>query len=269
MNYENTTLVYFSPTSTTNTILKEIAKGIGKEVCAAIDITKPEIRNQPGPEFKNDLVLIGAPVYGGRLPKEAADYFKTIKASGSLAVLIVLYGNREFEDALLELKNSAVGCGFVPLACAAFIGEHSFANNEFSIALNRPDKKDLEKAFLFGKKIAGLLKSVDQPTDLAPVNVPGNFPYKQGTSFGSFSVIDVTNDCDSCGLCITACPKNAIDEADNFATLDDQCIYCCACIKACPLHARVLKNSPIKEKAKWLTQNCALRKEPQIFLPGK
>mgnify|MGYP005623976701 FL=1 len=101
MSPENTTLVYFSPTSTTHTILKEIARGIGKEICAVIDITKPEIRNQNAPEFNNDLVLIGAPVYGGRLPKDAADYFKTIKASGSLAVLIALYGNREFEDALL------------------------------------------------------------------------------------------------------------------------------------------------------------------------
>ena len=74
MHFEHTHLLYFSPTSTTQTIIKEIAKGIGKDGLSVIDITKSEIRNRPVPEFTNDLVLIGAPVYGGRLPKEAADY---------------------------------------------------------------------------------------------------------------------------------------------------------------------------------------------------
>jgi len=267
MHFEHTRLLYFSPTSTTKTILKQIAKGIGKDVSSIIDITKPDIRKLPAPEFKNDLVLIGAPVYGGRLPKEAADYIKTIQASECLAITVVLYGNREFEDALLELKNIAVDCGFVPLAAAAFIGEHSFSNNEFSIALNRPDKDDLEKAFSFGRQIAGLLDQVSNLSDIVPIDVPGNFPYKKGMALGSFSFIDVMDDCDDCGICITACPKNAIDPDDHWATLDEHCIYCCACIKACPVHARVMRNNPIKEKARWLSENCALRKQPQTFVP--
>ncbi len=51
MNSENATLVYFSPTSTTQTILKEMAKGLGKNVATVLDITKPGVRNQPAPEF--------------------------------------------------------------------------------------------------------------------------------------------------------------------------------------------------------------------------
>jgi ferredoxin len=269
MNLENTTLLYFSPTATTQTILKEITKGLAKNVSNAIDITKPEIRTQPSPGFGNDLVLIGAPVYGGRLPKDAVDYFKTLKAKGTPAVLVVLYGNREFEDALIELKNIAIDCGFVPLAAAAFIGEHSFSNDEFSIAPNRPDKDDLEKAFSFGEQITGLLNGVENPTDLIPVDVPGNFPYKQDFSMGPFAFIDVTDDCDDCGICAIACPKNAIDEENGYSTLDEHCIYCCACIKACPQSARILKNGPIKDKAKKLSEVCAQRKEPQTFLPDK
>ncbi len=268
MKPENTNLIYFSPTSTTQTIINEIAKGIDRDVSLVLDITKPEIRNQPAPEFINDLVLVGAPVYGGRLPKDAANYFKTIKAKGSLAVLVVLYGNREFEDALIELKNIAMECGFIPLAAAAFIGEHSFSNNEFSIAMNRPDKNDRKKAFEFGKQIKSLLGRIKNPADLTPVDVPGNFPYKEGMSLGPLSFIDVTDDCDNCGICVAACPENAIDETDNYATLEKNCIFCCACIKACPLQARIIKTGPIKNKAKWLSENCSLRKEPQTFLPG-
>ncbi len=268
MHFEHTHLLYFSPTATTKIILNQIAKGIGKHISSVTDITKPDIRHLPTPEFKNSLVLIGAPVYGGRLPKEAADYIKTIKAKDCLAVPVVLYGNREFEDALLELKNILMDCGFVPLAAGAFIGEHSFSSPDFPIALNRPDRQDLETALLFGEKIAGLVSQTSNLSDIAPVDVPGNFPYKKGTAFGSFSFIDVKDACDDCGICITACPKNAIDPDDHWATRDETCIYCCACIKVCPLNARIMKDSPIRDKAKWLSENCALRKEPQMFLPG-
>ena len=268
MKFENISLIYFSPTSTTRIVLEEIAKGFGKEVPAVIDITKPEIRNQPAPGFENNVVLIGAPVYAGRVAKDAADYFKTINGSGSLAIIVVLYGNREFEDAMLELKNIVSDSGFIPFAAGAFIGEHSFSNNEFLIAQNRPDEDDLEKAFLFGKQIGTLLNTVENPADIIPVQVPGNFPYKKGM-MSSSSFINVTKACDDCGICVTACPKNAIDESNAYSTIDEDCIFCCACIKACPPHARILKDGPIKDKAKWLSENCAKRKEPRTYLAGE
>ena len=266
MEPEKISLIYFSPTSTTQLILNEIAKGIGKKVSTVIDITNPEVRNKISPEFKNSVVLIGAPVYAGRVAKDAVDYFKTINGSGALAIIVVVYGNREFEDAMLELKNITVDSSFIPFAAGAFIGEHSFSNSEFQIALNRPDKNDLEKAMLFGKQIADLLKSVESSTELAPLQVPGNFPYRDGMGDSAFSFINVTQDCDDCDICVDVCPKNAIDESNGYSTIDKRCIFCCACIKACPQEARVLKDGPIKEKAKLLSENCTLRKEPQIYL---
>ncbi len=258
-------LVYFSPTSTTGIVLEEIARGLGQESPRILDITRPEIRNQAAPVFENEVVLIGAPVYAGRVAKDAAAYIKTLKGSGSLAIVVVVYGNREFEDALLELKNIAVDSGFVVMASGAFIGEHSFSDNEFSIASDRPDEDDLETAFLFGRQVASLLEGIETPADISGVEVPGNFPYKEGMGDGAFAFIDVTEDCDDCGICAAACPKEAIDEADNYSTIDARCIFCCACIKACPQQARIMKAGPMKDKAKWLSENCALRKEPQTF----
>lgn len=265
MTAENMSLIYFSPTSTTGIILEEIARGLGQEFPRIFDITMPEVRKQEPPVFENEVVLIGAPVYAGRVAKDAADFLKTIEGSGSLAIVVVVYGNRAFEDALLELKNMAVDSGFVPMAAGAFIGEHSFSDNEFLIASNRPDEADLERAFLFGQKIAGLLVNIETPADISSVEVPGNFPYKEGMGNGGFSFIDVTQDCDGCGICAAACPKEAIDEADNYSTMDERCIFCCACIKACPQQARILKPGPIRDKAKWLSENCASRKEPQTY----
>ena len=44
-------------------------------------------------------------------------------ASQTPAVLVVVYGNRAYDDALLELSDIATGAGFVPLAAGAFVGE--------------------------------------------------------------------------------------------------------------------------------------------------
>ena len=97
-------LIYFSPTGTTRKVLESIAKGIGVEDVEHIDLTLPDGAQQTITCFSDELAIIGAPVYGGRLPVDAISRFKQLKASKTFAVVIVVYGNREFEDALLELK---------------------------------------------------------------------------------------------------------------------------------------------------------------------
>ncbi len=267
MNSKGITLIYFSPTGTTQKVLENITKGMGREVSSRIDITDPATRNQAPPALKDEMVLMGAPVYAGRIPKDAADYFKTLKGNGTPVVLTVVYGNREFEDALLELKNITSENGFIPVAGAAFIGEHSFSNDEFPIAVNRPDKEDLELACEFGKQISDM--SLDQTGTLKDLKVPGNHPYKDGMGPKAFPFISISEDCDNCGTCVSVCPKEAIDEDRGYITIDDRCIFCCACIKACPQNARSLMDGPMKDTAKRLHENCSASKAPQTFFAGQ
>jgi len=262
MSTSNITLIYFSPTNTTRTVLKSIAEGMGGTITREVNLTRPENRVDLSDLIFDGPVLLGAPVYGGRLPKDAVQSFKTLKASKTPAVLVVLYGNREYEDALLELKDIAVDADFNPVAAAAFIGEHSFSSNQLPIAPGRPNVKDLETAEQFGRKVAGLLES--QP-DLISLEVSGNFPYKDGMPSGAPVFIQVTDQCDDCGICVASCPSEAIDEADRYATIASKCILCCACIKACPNQARVMMDGPLMDKAKWLYANCAEPKEPEFF----
>ena len=102
MNIKNVKLIYFSATGTTQKILESIAKGIAVENVEHINLTLPENTQKVIPPFTDELVIMGAPVYGGRLPVDTINRFKQLKASKTLAILVVLYGNREFEDALLD-----------------------------------------------------------------------------------------------------------------------------------------------------------------------
>ena len=265
MEVKQVKLVYFSPTGTTQKVLESIAKGITGEDVEHINLTLPEDARETIPPFSDELVILGSPVYGGRLPVDAIKRFKQLKASRTLAIPIVVYGNREFEDALLELKNLAIALGFAPVAGGAFIGEHSFATEDVPIANGRPDSLDVQKAMAFGTKIkakVAALPSLDTQMDL---EIPGRFPYEGGARSMTVSPVTREDTCTVCGTCASVCPTAAISIKGSVATNIELCIRCCACVKNCPTGARVWQNDKMKEIASWLNKNCSARKEPQIF----
>jgi len=57
--------IFFSPTGTTQKVLESIAKGIAVENVGQVNLTLPEGTQQTTPPFSDELVIIGAPVYGG------------------------------------------------------------------------------------------------------------------------------------------------------------------------------------------------------------
>ena len=122
--YTTTRLVFFSPTHTSARIARAIGEGIGMGRRIETDLTLDE--EDTPIHVENELTVIAAPVYGGRIAPVALQRIKRLKAQHSPAILVAVYGNRDYEDALLELHNTAVELGFTPLSGAAFIGEHSY-----------------------------------------------------------------------------------------------------------------------------------------------
>jgi len=262
MKKESVKIMCFSPTGTTKKILEGIARGMGLKISGYIDFTNPGIRNNDAPALDDELVILGAPVYGGRLPLDAVDYIRKFEAKNIEVVLIVLYGNREYEDALIELKDAAAASGFNPIAAGAFIGEHSFSSDEIPIAQGRPDMSDLEISENFGKRIMEKIES-GEPEEL---QVHGNVPYKDRKIMPAIDFLTITDECKQCGICADECPMDAIDRNSSFMTDFEKCCYCCACIKVCPQGARIMKDGMIKDSANRLNQNCSERKEPELFL---
>jgi ferredoxin len=265
MEVKQVKLIYFSPTGTTQKVLESIAHGITSEDAQHINLTLPEGARQTIPTFADELVIIGAPVYGGRLPVAAINRFRQIKANHNLAVPIVVYGNREYEDALLELKNLSIELGLNPIAGGAFIGEHSFATREVPIANGRPDSLDVQKAMDFGEQIKKMVKAIQLPDARMDLKIPGRFPYEGGARSLTISPVIQKDVCIVCGMCAGVCPTGAIAINESVEHKAELCIRCCACIKSCPTQARAWEDSVMKGFASWLHENCSTRKEPQFF----
>jgi len=264
MEIHSVKLVCFSPTGTTRTIIKAIANGINHNKVELVDITKPEARQQSLTMKKDELLIIGIPVYMGRLPKLLSDWLHSIKAENTLAVCVVMYGNRAYDNALLELKDTLKNCGCKPIAGAAYIGEHSFSSNELPCSVGRPDTNDLHNAKLFGQKIQEKILSISSDKPYADINVPGNFPYGGVTDLWKVDFIAVSNNCLQCGICAEGCPTGAIDMKDSKLIDIQKCTLCCACIKKCPQNAKSIKPGLMKDAAIRCT-NFLERKKPEIF----
>lgn len=266
MNINTVKLIYFSPTQTTRKVIEGIAQGIRIVAVEHVDLTPPDARTQKLPEMHDELAIIGSPVYSGRLPTDAVSRLQRLKGNGAPAVIVVVYGNRAYEDALLELRDLALEAGFKPVAAGAFVGEHSYSSNATPIAVGRPDVEDLKKAKEFGKMIHEKLKKMRTRDKIGPLQVPGNFPYKERSALSDISPVTHKVVCTKCEKCALACPTGAITVSDTVTTDRSVCIRCCACIKACSTGARIMEDSRIRQVAEQLSMNCRKRKEPETYM---
>ena len=176
--------------------------------------------------------MVAAPVYGGRLPIQVSDAFAKLNGNNAIAVAIVVYGNRDYDDALLELTDILHHNNFRIAGAGAFIGQHSIFSK---VAKSRPDLSDEQMLIQFGREC-----KVAICNGFNSRNVPfikGKRPYKKSAGV-PFSPKAKESDCVKCGKCVEACPVGAIDEDLPFMTDTSKCICCGRCINVCSKGAR-------------------------------
>lgn len=265
--------MYFSATGTTKKVVTKVAEsileGLGlKIVTKNIDFTLPEGRIESAEFTKEDIVIVGVPVYAGRVPNVLLKYLNTIKGNSALALAIVVYGNRNYDDALIELRDILEANEFTVIAAGAFIGEHSFSK---TLAKNRPDEQDMSVAKNFADKICKKLIIEDR---FFSIDVKGNKPYrnyympkdKEGNPTDIRKVIPKTNDnCTSCKLCVSVCPMGSID-INDVSKLNGICIKCGACIKKCPVGAKYYDSIDYLRHKEELEIEFKRRREPEVFV---
>ena len=239
--------VYFSGTGTTRRTVERIAGGIASQLnlpAESVDFSRPAVRQETLRFGEKDLVVFGTPVYAGRVPNVLLPFLRErVVGGGALAVPVVLFGNRNYDDALIELRNILAADGMHPIAAGAFVGEHSFSR---VLGADRPNAEDEALMDEFAARVAELAAGLDA-APVKSVAVRGQEPLRPyytprdraGNPINILKVKPKTDlsRCGGCGLCADLCPMGSIDPAD-VSTVRGICIKCCACVKGCPTGAK-------------------------------
>ena len=252
MHSKMTTAIYFSATDTTKRITEEVAScSLGG--FSSVDITrKGDYIRFAG----DDTVVVGMPVYAGRIPEVAAERLAKVSGDDTKCVALVVYGNRDYDDALLELCDILSAQGFNVVAAGAFIAEHCIFP---TVATGRPDADDLADIRTF----ASLAFSKSIPLDMS--RVKGNRPYRD---YSRVQLKPSTDEefCDTCGRCAEQCPTGAINPTNPRETDMEKCITCCRCIHVCPTGARRIRGEMYEATSQRFTAANSRRRQPEWFV---
>ena len=239
--------VYFSATGTTERVVTCVAKAAAMVAGAeykSFSFSLPLAREQLLEFTNEDLVVIGIPTYAGRVPNLLLPFIREkILGNGALATPVTLFGNRNFDDALIELRDILQGNGFYTISAGAFVGEHSFST---ILGADRPDDEDMALAAKLGEETAKKIQHMYSPPAEA-IPVKGEVPLRpyytprdrHGNPINILKVKPKTNisKCVKCGLCAAVCTMGSIDP-DDVSSVTGICVKCNACTKKCPAQAK-------------------------------
>ena len=244
----------FSPTGGTQKVAAAIIGGLEGEA-VKVDLTDPDFRTVP--LTQEDVAVISVPSYGGRVPAVAVERLTKLNGGGARAVLVCVYGNRAYEDTLVELEDAAKQAGFQVIAAVAAVAEHSIARQ---FAAGRPDAQDVKQLSDFARQIQAKLSS----GETGEPAIPGSRPYTKAAGVGMAP--KPTKACIKCGVCAAECPVQAIDRENPKKVDQKACISCMRCVAVCPHHARRVNPVMLSVAGLALKKVCSGRKECELFL---
>lgn len=266
--------VYYSAVGSTEKVVTAIAAQLAKQLHVPVesyDFTLPKNRMTKQTYAADELVVFGTPVYAGRVPNKMLPVVQeNFKAEGALAVPVVTFGNRNFDNGLIELRNELEKNGFHTIAGAGVVCEHVFSDR---LAKGRPDAEDFEKLTAFADAVAEKVQHMTEISD--PIAVRGDDPvgpyYTPLGTDGKPAVFlkakPKTKEelCDQCGICAEVCPVGSISP-ENPSEITGICIKCQACVKKCTKQAKYFDDAAFLSHVAMLEQNYTRRAEMELFV---
>ena len=177
-NKMNIHQIIFSPTGGTRRVSEILCHGMGVEsvvtdLCVkSDDIQMPNIH-------EDDLAVIAMPVYAGRVPALAVERLRMVKPNSAKCVVVAVFGNRAYDDALLEMQDVASEIGFRVIAAVAAVAGHSI------IRKYGKGRRGCNRCGVCAKQC---------PADAIPLSDP--------------KTVDAAK-CISCMKCVSVCPTGA------------------------------------------------------------
>lgn len=250
--------IVFSPTGGTQKVTDTITAEFGNNI-NKIDLTNPQNDYSAFNISQDDIAVIAVPSYGGRVPALAAERLTKMNGNQARCIIVCVYGNRAYEDTLIELNDIAEQSNFKVIAAVSAIAEHSIMRQ---YATGRPDQRDMEELHNFASKILEKIKAVNDYT--SALQIPGKRPYKKA---GGAGLVPKANDkCNGCGLCAKKCPAQAISGEDLKITDSKKCISCMRCVSQCPQSARKVNGAMVSVVALAIKKACSERKNNELYI---
>lgn len=252
LKFDKISKIYFSPSGTTEKIVNEVAKNfnMNRENYDLLSFNEKK-------EFENELVIIGIPVFNGRIPKLACERLSKMKGHDTKAIVILNYGNIDYGDALLELTELLKENNFKIVGVATTVSQHSHFSE---LGHNRPDSTDLKKINEFSQKVIEKLENNSEKE----IFVNGYKPYAEYTK-PIFSVNCDEEACTECMDCVYTCPEEAISELTPTKTNLDDCTRCSTCISVCSENARSFGGADYYQEMESALMNNLERNEPEFY----
>lgn len=250
------TLITFSPTGGTERAARLLCEGLGG-IRRTIDLTAKRPGDDAVVLLHDELTVLAMPSYGGRIPALAAERTELLLAQETPCVLLCVYGNRAYEDALVEMEDLAHRSGFRVIAAVAAVAEHSILRQ---FAAGRPDEEDEQALQDIAVRILAKLESGEKH----PFPIPGCRPYKKVTPAGLVPHVEAP--CVDCSHCAEVCPADAIDPASPRHTDRHRCISCMRCVTVCPHSARRVNGAMLSAVGLMLKKTCTERRPCELYL---
>lgn len=247
--------IVFSPTGGTQKVV-DILTAVWDGATERVDLAAPQTDYDIS-FAKDDVAVIAVPSFSGRVPAYAAEKIAKLDGSGARCVLVCVYGNRAYEDTLVEMQDIAEKSNFRVVAAVAAVAEHSIVRQ---YAAGRPDAEDKTELTDFAGQI---WQKITEDFDAVP-NIPGNRPYRKRG--GSGMVPKAGKKCTACGRCAEECPTQAISREDIKNADGDKCISCMRCVAVCPKSARTISKTMTAVVAAKLKKVCEVRKNCELYL---
>ncbi len=269
MKFKRIVAAYFSPTGNTEQLAKAMADAVREAAglpVETIDFTLPDARAAQYSLAADDLLIIGLPVYAGRLPNKILPFVQeNLKGDSTLSLAFVCYGNRAFDDGLSELVYEQKNAGFRPIAAAAFATQHAFAT---SLAAGRPNEADLEEAKAFARDVWAKIErageiTVDGSTPPGPYYRPKRMDGEPAVFLKAKPLTDAEK-CVGCGTCARVCSMGSIDPSD-VTSVPGICIKCQACVTHCPVGAKYFDDPDFLSHKEMLETNYREEKQNRFW----